>query len=254
MSEPLVLGEPFALLRGGCIRRHPISASNKSTSSRQDSKALHISERFPSRTRLHLLSSRKKMTRDTDLEAGEVRLPNLPTPVYGGGSTNQVTQGPQLEPNLHATISSSGLQLPSSSAREQVPTPTQPRRRKKIEKEPSPAAKIILQPATFFDSLQAELENGARSHCLFMCWEVGINDRRAVPLLIDEPDNEVQIYRDMAVRLDETQPWWLRYNPFYQVIAVEEVEVCEMNLAKSIANSTTVSLSEKAAELLLSRY
>jgi len=159
------------------------------------------------------------MALETDLEAGAGHLPRLPVPVFRGGVVKQSSLIAELEPHLS-----------SSSSREHVPTTNQPRRRKKIEREPSPAPKKSGQAEEFFDDLQARLEDGVRPNCLFACWEVVPNDHRAVPLLIGDTDNEVQIYRDMAGKLYEKQMWWLRYNPFYQVIAVKEVEVCRIFL------------------------
>ncbi|KAE9373930.1 hypothetical protein N431DRAFT_482792 [Stipitochalara longipes BDJ] len=165
------------------------------------------------------------MAQQTDIEAC-VQPPILPAPVFGGNVREQVTQLPNLKPTIHAANNSKPSFL-GSSAREQMPAATQPRRRKQTGRLPAQAPEGLREAGKFFDALQAELEDGVRQHCLFLCWEASVNDQRAVPLLIENKEDEldeVKIYRDMAAKLYETQPWWLKYNPFCQVLGVEEVE------------------------------
>lgn len=81
------------------------------------------------------------------------------------------------------------------------------------------------QAEQFFEALRAELGNGSHEHCLFVCWENEANDQRAVPLLINDREDEVRVYQDLVKIWYERHGWWWKCIPFYEVQGVEEVEV-----------------------------
>jgi hypothetical protein len=114
-----------------------------------------------------------------------------------------------------------------STAREHVQLANQPRLRVKRKQKdpPAPRNRALGQEEQFFATLQAGLEDGSRSYCLFLCWEHAADDQRAVPLLIEDPEDETRVYRDMVTTWDQRRGWWLKYIPFYQVLGVEEVQV-----------------------------
>jgi hypothetical protein len=118
--------------------------------------------------------------------------------------------------------------MPVSNARELATFANQTRLRSRPKQHAFPVLKAqSSRPKNeFFESLQQELEHGGRDYCLFMCWERGFNDQRAVPLLIKDSEDEVAVYQDLITLWYKTHGWWWRYVPFYQVLAVEEVEVC----------------------------
>jgi hypothetical protein len=127
--------------------------------------------------------------------------------------------------------------MPVSSAREETTLANQTRSRSR----PLQNAFTIFtaqgsrpdEPQSqFFESLQRRLEDGGREYCLFMCWERGFNDQRAVPLLIKDSEDEVVVYQDLITLWYRTHGWWWRYVPFYQVLAVEEVEVWTTKLIR----------------------
>ena len=134
----------------------------------------------------------------------------------------------QQPTDLEAAIHLSNLPTATacaSSALEQVQLNAQPYPRRKVKEKAAP--KIMLWKApTFFDELQQQLEDARRHHCLFLCWENGANDQRAVPLLIEDPEDEKRIYQDLRRTWYKGRRWWWKYFPFYGVLGLEEVEVC----------------------------
>lgn len=122
--------------------------------------------------------------------------------------------------------------MPVSNAREltNLANQTRLRSRPKQNASPVPKAQSSRPKNQFFESLQQKLEHGGREYCLFMCWEHGFSDQRAVPLLIKDSEDEVAVYQDLITLWYKTHGWWWRYVPFYQVLAVEEVEVCTILL------------------------
>src|SRR5882757_5405418 len=156
------------------------------------------------------------MVQQADLEAG-VALLSIPESALIRGARGQVTQPAH---SLNHIPSGS-----TSSAREQVSLANQPRLRKKPKpKHPLIRPRTSSQAEIFFETLQAVLDHGTRDHCLFFCWELGVNDQRAAPLLIEDIENEVRIYQDLVGKWYEKQGWWWKYVPFYGVVAVEEVD------------------------------
>jgi hypothetical protein len=137
-----------------------------------------------------------KMTQHLDLEAG-IELPTIPAPVA------------------------------LSSAREPVHIANQSRLRSKWKPKVHPPrmAQASGQVEQFFETLRAELGSGSREHCLFVCWGNEVNDQRAVPLLIDDREDEVRVYQDLVKIWYERHGWWWKFIPFYEVQGVEEVEV-----------------------------
>ena len=200
------------------------------------------------------------MTKQTDLEAG-VHPPRIPAPVLISPLTRQVTQQADFEVGLYPPRPPASASVPSSSARqqaeietgahspnimpsdsvstavEQIPLANQPHQRVQPVKPVEQAWQETFRPKSrtfgpteqFFEKLQAELDHGTRHHCLFFCWELGINDQRAAPLLIEDIENEVRIYQDLEGEWYEKHGRWWRYVPFYGVVAVEEVDV-RMNI------------------------
>ncbi|TAQ89297.1 hypothetical protein B7494_g2382 [Chlorociboria aeruginascens] len=136
------------------------------------------------------------MTHHSDLEAG-INLPTIPAPVV------------------------------LASAREPVRFANQARLRmqkRKPEVHPPRMAQASGQAEQFFKTLRAELGNGSREHCLFVCWENEVNDQRAVPLLIDDRDDEVSVYQDLVEIWYKRYGWWWKCIPFYEVQGVDEVK------------------------------
>ena len=121
-----------------------------------------------------------------------------------------------------------------SSAREPFTLDNHTHLRSRTEQNDVPilTAQSSSPKSQFFDSLQKELEHGGQEYCLFMCWERGFNDQRAVPLLIKDSEDEVAVYQDLMKLWYKTHGWWWRYVPFYQVLAVEEVEVWTTKLIR----------------------
>jgi hypothetical protein len=168
------------------------------------------------------------MTKQTDLEAG-VHPPSIPAPVLISPPTRQVTQQADLEVGLYPPRSPASASVPSSSARqqaeietgahsptimpsdsvstavEQIPPANQPHQRVQTVNSVEQAWQESFRPKSrtfgpaeqFFETLQGVLDHGTRHHCLFFCWELGINDQRAAPLLIEDIENEVRIYQDL---------------------------------------------------------
>jgi hypothetical protein len=124
-----------------------------------------------------------------------------------------------------------------STAVEQIPPTNQPHQRVQTMNPMEQAWQESFRPKSrtfgpaeqFFEILQAGLDHGTRTHCLFFCWELGVNDQRAAPLLIEDIENEVKIYQDLERKWYEKLGRWWRYVPFYGVVAVEEVDV-RMNI------------------------
>ena len=162
-----------------------------------------------------------KMAQESDLEAGVH--PISPPPVHEMSGKGHVAQRDlaKSEPALEISTYSTSI----SSAREQNPLLKEPRRRRGNKQKSPPQIESLRQADKFYEALRAELEDATRHHCLFICWENNAYDQRAVPLLIEDKEGEVTVYRDMKGTLYKVQPWWSRYNPFYQVQYVEEVEV-----------------------------
>ncbi|KAN0098206.1 hypothetical protein V8E51_013869 [Hyaloscypha variabilis] len=159
------------------------------------------------------------MAQESDLEAGVH--PRLPPPAHVQSDGEKSAQQ-ELERSNHDQESPIP-NLPVSSAREKLTSASQLRRRRTTDRRLLPTAEASGQAGNFFEVLQSQLEDGIRPYCMFLCWEVSINDQRAVPLLIEDKEDEVRVYRDMVQKLCEMQPWWLRHNPFYQVQDVKEV-------------------------------
>jgi hypothetical protein len=86
----------------------------------------------------------------------------------------------------------------------------------------------MAQHGTIQCGQQADLEDSQRHHCLFLCWEDGADDQRAVPLLIEDIEDETRIYQDLVRTWYKMRGWWWRYIPFYGVLGLEEVEVCKI--------------------------
>jgi hypothetical protein len=168
------------------------------------------------------------MVQEADLEAG-VPLLSIPESALIRGGRGQVTQPAEIETSAHSLN-----HIPSgstSSAREQVSLANQLRLRKKPKHKPSPIRpRTSGQAELFFETLQAVLDHGTRHHCLFFCWELGVDDQRAAPLLIEDTENEVKIYQDLVGKWYEKRGWWRRYVPFCGVVVVEEVDV-RMNIS-----------------------
>jgi hypothetical protein len=200
------------------------------------------------------------MTKQSDLEAG-VHPPSIPAPVLVSSLTRQVTHQADLKAGLHPPRSPASVSVPSSSAMqqagvetgahlpnvmpgdsvstavEQIPPTNQPHQRVQTMNPMEQAWQESFRPKSrtfgpaeqFFEILQAGLDHGTRTHCLFFCWELGVNDQRAAPLLIEDIENEVKIYQDLERKWYEKLGRWWRYVPFYGVVAVEEVDV-RMNI------------------------
>ena len=135
------------------------------------------------------------MTRRSDLETG-IELPTIPAPVaLSSASPVRIANQPRL------------------------------RSKWKPKVDPPRMAQASGQADQFFETLRAELGNGSCEHCLFVCWENKVNDQRAVPLLIDDREDEVRVYQDLVKIWYEKHGWWWKYIPFYEVQEVEEVEV-----------------------------
>jgi len=161
------------------------------------------------------------MAQESDLEAGVH--PRLPPPAHVQSDGKKTAQQ-ELERSNHVRESPIP-NLPISSAREKLTSANQLRRRRTTDRRLLPTPEASGQAGNFFEVLQSQLEDGIRPYCIFLCWEVSINDQRAVPLLIEDKEDEVRVYRDMVQKWCKMQPWWLKYNPFYKVLSVEEVEV-----------------------------
>jgi len=162
------------------------------------------------------------MSQQADLEAGG----SPPTGPPRIALSNSKTRVPQLPGvlSLNNTIPS----ISTSTPTQPNPVANQARLRKgqKFKNTPPPQFQTSKQPEQIFEALYTDLEDGYSNNCLFMCWEQGANDQKAIPLKIRDTDDEVQVYRDMVDKWYEVQRWWWRYVPFYQVLGVEEVEVC----------------------------
>jgi hypothetical protein len=111
-----------------------------------------------------------------------------------------------------------------SSAREPDQLDNQPRSRLKGKQKDLPKLQASQDPV-FFDTLQGELEDSQRHHCLCLCWDDGAEDQRAVPLLIEDIEDETRIYQDLVRTWYKMRGWWWRYIPFCGVLSLEEVEV-----------------------------
>ncbi|KAF8850321.1 hypothetical protein BDZ45DRAFT_809232 [Acephala macrosclerotiorum] len=110
-----------------------------------------------------------------------------------------------------------------SSARERDQLDNQPRSRLKGKQKDPPKPRAPQDPV-FFDTLRGELEDSQRHHCLFLCWEDGAYDQRAVPLLIEDIEDEMRIYQDLVRTWYKMRGWWWRYIPFYGILGLEEVK------------------------------
>lgn len=154
------------------------------------------------------------MAQHSDLEAG-TGLPTIPTPV--------------------ALL----------SAREPVRVAKLPylRSKWKTKVRPPRTAQASGQAEHFFEALRAELGNKSHEHCLFVCWENEVNDQRAIPLLIDDREDEVRVYQDLVKIWYERHGWWWQYIPFHKVQMVEEVEASMNNLEQDTANFSNRFLS-----------
>ena len=139
-----------------------------------------------------------------------------------GGSTYE-QQSTDLEAACylpdHSTVNASA---PSALEGE---VNAQPYCRRKSKNSALPETVAWNAPA-LFDEAQQHLEDSQRHHCLFLCWENGANDQRALPLLIEDPEDEKRIYQDMRQMWYQGCRWWKRYFPFYGVLSLEEVHVC----------------------------
>lgn len=158
---------------------------------------------------------------------------------------------PHAEMAQHSDLEA-GTELPTvpipvalSSAREPVRMHNQPRlRSKRKTKVLSPrTAQASGQAEHFFRDLGGELGNGSHEHCLFVCWENEIDDQRAVPLLIDDREDEVRVYQDLVTLWYERHGWWWRYIPFHKVQMVEEVKASMNSLEQDTANFSDSFLS-----------
>lgn len=117
----------------------------------------------------------------------------------------------------------------SCSSAKQLPRPNDPsylrHKAKGKAKGKATSQTTSWRAPAIFNEIQQHLEDPTRQNCLFLCWENGDKDQRAVPLLIEDPEDEKRIYQDLHPMWYERCGWWWKYFPFYGVLSLEEVKV-----------------------------
>ena len=157
--------------------------------------------------------------------------------------------GPHIQPHtdLEAALHSSTSPNTSISSATELAQPSNksvPRFRVSRMASPKP---IQSTESAFFDTLQHQLEDSESHYCVFICWGYRVGDQRAVPLLIQDPEDEERIYQKLGHILYETCRWWWRYIPFYGIVDLKEIEVCKSNQhhTRSLINYNAVSVPEQ---------
>ena len=164
-------------------------------------------------------------------------------PAYG--TFQHRCQPSDVEAAFHLSNNSAAKDS-SSSAREEIPLSDQANVRRRVTKKASDK-RPDRKETDFFEKFQQKWENAQYHHCLFLCCEKGSRDQRTVPVLVQDPEDERQIYMDLSRTWYEKYGWWSRYVPFYGITSLDEVEVfTRMVILSPLTGNKTVSLLKRA--------
>jgi hypothetical protein len=77
-----------------------------------------------------------------------------------------------------------------------------------------------------FEDLTSQLDTSQGEHSIFLCWTDQDSKTWALPVLVKDPEDEVQIYRSLRHEWFEKARAWRSKLLFRRVSALKEIRVC----------------------------